>query len=91
MYNPVGVDNAMLISACGRRVSVALASGEVFGVMEERNSGHSLIARESVLSMKGRQVRRLYFPVSGTSGGEGTGWTAAGFTARNLGSGGFAR
>lgn len=46
----------MLISACGRIVNVgfALADSDVDGVVEDRNNGHSVIARESVLSMKGR-------------------------------------
>lgn len=46
----------MLISACGRIVSVgfALDAESELRVMEERNNGHSVIARESVLSMKGR-------------------------------------
>lgn len=47
----------MLISACGRIVSVGFAfaaKSEVAGVMEARNKGHSVIARDSVLSMKGR-------------------------------------
>ena len=73
----------MEMSACGRTVSVGLlvdsgegADGEevvVVGVMDERNKGHSCIASDRVLRRKGRYVRRLYFPVGGTSGGAGTG------------------
>lgn len=50
----------MLMSACGRMVSVGLpVSGSETddfenGVIEARNSGHSIIALDSVLSIKGR-------------------------------------
>lgn len=56
MYRPVGVESAMLMSACGRSVSVGLLSdsGVQEGVIEERKSGHSSIALESVLRSMGR-------------------------------------
>ena len=43
---------AMEMSACGRRVKVGLEAEE--GVMEERKSGHSSIARERVFRRIGR-------------------------------------
>ena len=53
------VDKAIEMSAPGRIVSVGFGGGDeegvdVWGVMEERNSGHSTIALESVLSRTGR-------------------------------------
>lgn len=47
----------MLMSAWGRTVRVGLVEGGASlgkGVMEERRSGHSSIARERVLSSMGR-------------------------------------
>ena len=61
------------------------------GVMEDRKSGHSYIARERVFRRNGRNVRRENFPVGGTSGGEGAGWTEDGFTASGLSGGGSRR
>lgn len=56
MYKPVGVERATLISAWGRRVSVGFSEDDADhdGVMEERNSGHSNIAFESVFRTMGR-------------------------------------
>lgn len=58
VYSPVGVDNAMLMSVCGRRVRVGLSEGEEdeVGVMDERKSGQSSIAFESVFKRIGRCV-----------------------------------
>jgi len=59
VYRPVGVDKAIEISAPGRIVSVGFGGGDeedgdIWGVIEERNKGHSAIALESVLSRIGR-------------------------------------
>lgn len=61
MYRPVGVESAMLISECGRRVSVGFSEDDADhdGVMEERKSGHSTIAFESVFRRIGRYVSRV--------------------------------
>ena len=72
VYSPVGVDNAMLMSAFGRTVSVGFDSSDT-GVMEERNMGHSSIAFESVFRNMGRYVRRVYCWDSGAGAGEGAG------------------
>ena len=56
VYKPVGVDNAMEMSAWGRTVRVGFASGAVFGMMVERKIGHSSIARERVFRRMGRKV-----------------------------------
>ena len=55
----MGVDKAIEMSAPGRIVSVGFGGGDEgdgggWGVIEERNSGHSAIALESVLSRIGR-------------------------------------
>ena len=55
----MGVDKAIEISAPGRIVNVGFGGGDeeggdVWGVIEERNNGHSIIALESVLSRIGR-------------------------------------
>lgn len=55
VYSPVDVDNAMLMSACGRRVSVGLLPSELLpGVIEERKRGQECIAFERVLRRMGR-------------------------------------
>lgn len=54
VYSPVGVDSAILISACGRIVNVGLEVGDELGVMEARKSGHSSMDLDSVLSKMGR-------------------------------------
>lgn len=75
MYRPVGVDRAMLMSACGRSVRVGFddsAGDEDWGVMEERKSGHSTMAFESVLRRMGRYVNLVYCSDERVSG-EG-GW-----------------
>lgn len=62
VYNPLGVDSAIDMSAYGRTVSVGLpepgSETDDFEtwVIEERNSGHSIIAFDSVLSKYGRYV-----------------------------------
>lgn len=56
MYNPVGVDKAILISAFGRTVRVGLSEVEVEGVMEDRKSGHSSMAFDNVFRRIGRYV-----------------------------------
>jgi len=57
VYNPVGVDNAIDISACGRIVKVGFAVESAgVGVIDARRSGHSFIALERVLSRMGRYV-----------------------------------
>ena len=57
MYSPVGVDSAMHISECGRRVRVGLLPLETLpGVIEERKSGQECIAFERVLRRMGRYV-----------------------------------
>lgn len=72
VYSPVGVESAMLMSACGRRVSVGLSPDSVEeGVMEERNRGHSAMALERVLSRIGRYVSRVNWPDGSTGGGVG--------------------
>jgi len=56
-YSPLGVDNAMLISAWGRMVSVGLeevAVKEDWGVIELRKMGHSSMAFDRVLRRIGR-------------------------------------
>ena len=55
----MGVDRATEISAPGWIVNVSFGGGDeegrnVWGVIEERNNGHSVIALESVLSRIGR-------------------------------------
>lgn len=61
VYKPVGVERAILISACGRTVRVGFAPGsDMPGVMEERKSGHSSMDLERVLRRIGRYVRRVY-------------------------------
>ena len=56
VYSPVGVESAMHISECGRRVIVGLLP--LFetppGVIEERKSGQECIAFERVLRRMGR-------------------------------------
>ena len=56
MYSPLGIDNAILISALGRMVSVGLEGSdeEVWGVIELRKMGHSSIAFDRVLRRIGR-------------------------------------
>ena len=58
MYRPVGVESAMLMSACGRSVTVGFSPEAAFheGVMDERNSGHSSIAFDKVFRRTGRYV-----------------------------------
>ena len=72
----------MVISACGRTVSVGLGvDWEVFvevevsceGVIEDRRSGHWSIAFVRVLRRIGRYVKRVYWDEEGTGGGEGAG------------------
>lgn len=59
----MGVERARLMSACGRRANVGLDVGdeEEGGGCEMvvRKTGHSSIARESVLRRKGRKVSFL--------------------------------
>ena len=55
----MGVDKAIEISAAGRIVKVGFGGGDgedgaAWGVIEERNKGHSAIALESVLRRTGR-------------------------------------
>ena len=55
VYSPVGVDNAIQISECGRTVNVGLLPFEALsGVMDERKSGQECIALERVLRRIGR-------------------------------------
>lgn len=57
VYNPVGVDSAIFISECGRKVIVGLLQFEELpGVIEERKSGQECIAFERVLRRTGRKV-----------------------------------
>ena len=65
VYSLLGVDNAMLISALGRMVSVGLYDSGVgdeedWGVIELRNMGHSSMAFDRVLRRIGRYVSRVY-------------------------------
>lgn len=68
VYRPVGVDNATVISAFGRMVSVGFEESDDDGieveidegVMELRNTGHSIMAFERVLMRMGKYVRRVY-------------------------------
>jgi hypothetical protein len=53
-YNPVCVESAILISACGRMVRVGLDVSDEDGVMELLKRGHSIIAFDKVLSRMGR-------------------------------------
>lgn len=48
--------------------------------MEERNSGHLIIAFERVLMSSGRYVKRVYWDEAWTRGGEGAGYNAEGLT-----------
>lgn len=55
--------------------------GDVWGVIEDRNNGHSAIALESVLSSTGRYVSLVYWPEVWTGTLEGWfGRTAVGDT-----------
>lgn len=70
------MDNATLMSAWGRIVSVGLAVDEApaaTGVIEERRRGHSNIAFERVFRRTGRYVSRVYCCDSGTWEGVGAG------------------
>lgn len=73
MYKPVGVDNAMLMSVCGRSVSVGFsdADGADADVIEERKRGHSSIAFERVLRKRGRYVSLLNCAEDSRGGGDG--------------------
>lgn len=75
VYNPVLVEIAILMSACGRIVRLGLDCAEFGGdgVMDERRRGHWSIALESVLSRKGRYVRRVNWYEDETDC-EGAGW-----------------
>lgn len=64
------------MSAHGRMVNVGFGGVDeegrgVWGVIEERNNGHSPIARESVLSRIGRYVSLVYWPEPGIGELEG--------------------
>ena len=56
VYSPVGVESAMHISECARRVIVGLLPlfETLPGVIEERKSGQECIAFERVLRRMGR-------------------------------------
>jgi len=58
VYSPVGVESAMHISECARKVIDGLLPlFETFpGVIEERKSGQACIAFERVLRRTGREV-----------------------------------
>jgi len=68
VYSPVGVDKAMLISACGRTVRVGLPESDEVGVIDDRRRGHSIIAFESVLRRIGRKVIRVNRADDGVEG-----------------------
>ena len=86
VYNPVGVERARAISVLGRMVSVGLPDPDVeFGVIEDLKSGHSVMAFDSVFSRIGRYVNRVYRPPSGTSGGDGGGYSDDGETTSSFG------
>lgn len=74
VYKPVAVLRATAMSACGRIVRVGLLpSFALPGVREERSTGHSIMALESVFSSMGRYVRLENLALSGTGGGDGAG------------------
>lgn len=75
------MESAILISAQGRTVNEGLSVGDVEGVIDDRNSGHSIIAFDKVFRRMGRYVSRLKVPCSGTVGGVGGGYSDAGDTA----------
>lgn len=73
------------MSAPGRIVNVGFGGGDDdgdgWGVIEDRNNGHSAIALESVLSSTGRYVSLVYWPEVWTETLEGGfGRTAVGDT-----------
>jgi hypothetical protein len=81
VYKPVGVLRAMAMSACGRMVRDGLPPPFVLpGVMEERSTGHAIMALASVFSNMGRYVRRVNWALSGTGGGDGAGCKADALT-----------
>jgi len=85
VYSPLGMDNAMLISALGRMVSVGLegADEEVWGVIELRKMGLSSIAFDRVLRRIGRYVSRVYCWDSNMLACVGAGYRAEGLTDGN--------
>lgn len=79
VYRPVGVLRATAMSACGRMVRVGLPPPFTLpGVMEERSTGHAIMAFASVFMSMGRYVRRVNWALSGTGGGDGAGCRAEG-------------
>src|SRR6267154_4833917 len=81
MYKPVGVLRATAMSACGRIVRVGLPpSFALPGVIDERSTGHAIIAFASALRSMGRYVRRVNWALSGTGGGDGAGCRVDGLT-----------
>jgi len=80
-YRPVVVFRATAMSACGRIFRVGLPPPFALpGVIEERSTGHSIIALASVFSSMGRYVRRVNWALSGTGGRDGAGCRADALT-----------
>lgn len=79
VYKPVVVLRATAMSACGRMVRVGLPPPFALpGVIDERSTGHAIMAFASVFRSMGRYVRRVNWALSNTGGRDGAGYRAEG-------------